>query len=57
MTTKYQVTYPLISQDAKRTFETRAEAEAFASERRQPTPYGTIHSWQRVKIEEIQTEN
>jgi hypothetical protein len=52
--TTYRVTYPLISRDATRDFDSRAEAEAFATERRNlNSTYQTIHAWRRVQVEEI----
>lgn len=53
---KYRVTYPLITADAQRDFDTREAAEAFASERRNiiaASPYMTSLQALRVKVEEI----
>lgn len=53
---KFVVTYPLITTEGRRVFATRAEAEAFANERRNATsPYLSIHAWRQVKVEEIQS--
>ncbi len=53
-TTQYRVTYPLITTNGQRTFDTRAEADAFASKQRARTsPYLTIHSWRQVHVQEI----
>ena len=50
----FRVTYPLITQDGHRDFETREQAEAFAQEKRNnPGRYGTTHSWRWVKIEDV----
>lgn len=50
----YRVTYPLITTDAHRDFETRAEAEVFAAEKRNRTSqYLTAHSWRSVRVEEV----
>jgi len=51
---KYRVTYPLISTDGQREFETREEAEAFAREKRNnPGRFQTENSWRLVKVEEV----
>jgi hypothetical protein len=51
---KFRVTYPLITQDGHRDFETREEAEKFADERRNyHGRYSTIHDWRHVKVEEL----
>lgn len=50
----YRVTYPLITRDAHRDFETRLEAEAFATEKRnRASRYLTVNSWRLVKVEEV----
>ena len=47
----YKVTYPLITQDGEREFETLKEAETFANERRNIfSRYQTNQSWRMVKI-------
>jgi hypothetical protein len=53
---QFRVTYPLITCDAERWFDTREEAEAFAAQRREvitASPYMTNRAWQRIKIEEV----
>ena len=51
---KYRVTYPLITTDGHRDFDTREEAEKFASEKRSnPGRYQTENSWRLVKVEEV----
>lgn len=53
--TKYRVTYPLITTDGHRDFDTREQAETFANTRRNAeSPFLTIHSWQRVQITEVE---
>ena len=50
----YRVTYPLITQDGSRDFETREAAEKFAADKREnPGRYGTVNSWRLVRVEEI----
>lgn len=50
----YRVTYPLISTDGHREFDTREEAEAFAREKRNNLGrFQTVNSWQLVKVEEV----
>ena len=50
----FRVTYPLISTDGHRDFDTRAEAEAFARDRRNnPGRFQTENSWRLVKVEEV----
>jgi hypothetical protein len=50
----YRVTYPLITQDGHRDFESREEAEAFAREKRNnPGRFQTMNSWRLVKVEEL----
>jgi hypothetical protein len=54
MVMAYRVTYPLITMDGHRDFETREEAEAFAREKRNnPGRFRTMNSWQLVKVEEV----
>ena len=53
MATTFRVTYPLLTQDGYRDFETREAAEAFAREKRNsPGRFATVHSWRLVKVEE-----
>ena len=55
--TKYKVTYPLITMDASRLFDTRDAADAFANERRNfCSQYQSIHAWRRVKVEAVECE-
>lgn len=50
----YRVTYPLITQDGHRDFDTKEEAEKFAAQmRNHHSPYLTMHSWRMVKVEEV----
>ena len=50
----YRVTYPLITQDGCRDFETREAAEKFAADKRNnPGRFQAINSWRHVKVEEI----
>lgn len=52
---KFRVTYPLITQDGHRDFNTREEAEKFArSMRDNPGRFQTSNSWRLVKVEEIE---
>jgi|KBSMisStaDraftv2_1062788.scaffolds.fasta_scaffold31684_3 hypothetical protein len=52
--TQFRVTYPLITTNGQRMFDTREEAEAFASKQRARTsPYLTVHSWRQVYVQEI----
>lgn len=52
----YRVTYPLITCDSHRDFETRDEADKFARSRRDIiSEYQGIHSWQLVRVTEITT--
>jgi hypothetical protein len=53
---KYRVTYPLITQDGHREFETREDAEVFARAMRNrldASRYSTVNSWRLVSIQEI----
>jgi len=51
----YRVTYPLISTDGHRDFDTREEAEQFASEKRNnPGRFQTENSWRLVKVEQVE---
>jgi hypothetical protein len=50
----YRVTYPLISQDGHRDFETLEQAEAFARVKRDnPGRFQTENSWRMVKVTKI----
>lgn len=59
--TKFKVTYPLITTDGSRTFDTKAEAETFAREMRdrlenprtQSLGYSTRNSANRVQVQEM----
>jgi hypothetical protein len=52
--TVYRVHFPLITQDTYRDFLTLAEANAFASERRNSeSRFLTCHSWRSVRVETI----
>lgn len=50
----FQVTYPLITRDAIRVFDTEKEAQEFAAARRElVSRFLSIHDWRRVKVERI----
>lgn len=50
----YRVTYPLISTDGHRDFDTKIEADEFAREKRNnPGRFQTSNGWQLVKVEEV----
>ena len=52
---KYRVTYPLITTDGHRDFDTREEAEKFAREKHNnPGRYQTVNSWRLVKVEKVE---
>jgi hypothetical protein len=51
----YRVTYPLITQDGFRDFESKEEAERFADERRNNSRYQTMHAWRRVEVTRLMT--
>ena len=53
---KWQVTYPLITMDGSKTFETEKEAQEFAKKIRdalEVSPYATPYAWRMVRISEV----
>lgn len=49
MTKTYRVHFPGLTQDLKRDFTSKTEAEAFAQARRD----AELHMWRHVRIEEV----